>query len=1115
MLFGFVMVIVALAAVPWILGTSAVRTSVVSAVNRFVAPSHVDLEGISASWFGKLELTGLSLKNDQGKTLIAAKKAVLNRGLFDLARDHSKLGVLTVTDANVDIERKADGSIDLVSALVPPNPKRKPSAEKVDAAPSAGPGIDLTLRINGGTLKLASPELADPIVADSLNMEVVVPSAANAPLTWKIRLAKPKNGDEDATLGIDGSYEFQASADPALELAVHGKRWPFSGLVSGLAASGKLDGAIEVDQKGTALKTAGDARILSLHAAGTALNGDTLAIDTIGGSWELGQTTAGWAIRHIDLKAPFANLQGTGDVVAGNAIPNVHIAGSVDLALLAKQIPKTLRIRDGLTLEKGAANLNLDLHSDNGTQTASLDAGISELSAKNGEKAFHLKDAATINFKGNRNPTGFALEALRVKTAFLDISAQGDLVKGLSLNGHVDLGAIEAQFHDLIDFEGIELAGKGRMVGDYRKNGETFVARYATEIRGLKVAGLTAEAIVRDDVRFDAAANGPIDSSGLPTSLDITRINLKSPQDQVKLAAQFRPDVTTINAVASVPMKVMTRDGQVDVKLIGKYRKTSQQFDCDEVRLGLKPLDSALNGEGTLAFAGQGKLDLANDDLALTPLPVTSGAVIALGPEGMKLHGVLKTPLAGRAARIPVSGDLAAIDQALHVWTGSDLKGLGGSFTAVIGAGAGDPGILNLGGDINAESITIRSADGKTTSQEGPLVLAYRAGYVVDANRFDFSKLIVASRYARIEAEGSLGEPDGRRVINMKGTLTPNWEILSGLLRQSVEPNATLAGESRPFHIQGLLSGDSLAGILKGLTGELGVNLTSADAFGMRLGPAPIVIHMAGGIATVDEIQSTLNGGTVDLKPGLSIDEKTGIALVFYNGTKIDGAAINDEVSRRVLRYVAPVLDKATHVTGKINLTIDNGEIPISAPPERTMTLNGQLAFQDVNFAPGPFANQVLSVVGKGNSPGLKIQEPINLSIANSRVVQKGLEVPINGNSTIEIAGSVGFDETLDLRAKIPVSKGMLGQAGGLDQLIGGEKLTIPIGGTVSKPMINKQALQVALKGMLKNGLSKEASGLLKKLEGAVGGANQGQGGSASDTAKSLEKQLFNLLPKR
>ena len=160
MLFGFVMVIVALAAVPWILGTSAVRTSVVSAVNRFVAPSHVDLEGISASWFGKLELTGLSLKNDQGKTLIAAKKAVLNRGLFDLARDHSKLGVLTVTDANVDIERKADGSIDLVSALVPPNPKRKPSAEKVDAAPSAGPGIDLTLRINGGTLKLASTELA-------------------------------------------------------------------------------------------------------------------------------------------------------------------------------------------------------------------------------------------------------------------------------------------------------------------------------------------------------------------------------------------------------------------------------------------------------------------------------------------------------------------------------------------------------------------------------------------------------------------------------------------------------------------------------------------------------------------------------------------------------------------------------------------------------------------------------------------------------------------------------------------------------------------------------------------------------------------------------------------
>ena len=1117
MLFGLVLVVAGLASVPWLLGTSSVRSTVVTAMNRAVAPSRVGIQGISASWLGRIELTGLSLKNGKCKTLIEAKKAVLNRGLLALARDHSNLGVLTVTDANVDIERGPDGSIDLVDALIPPDPK--PAPAKPRPSKSSGPGIDITLKVVGGTLKLASPELAEPLVADSLNMEVRVPSAANAPLSWKIRLAKPKNGDGDETLGIDGSYEYQAAAEPATELAVHGKRWPFSGKLSGIAARGRLDGAIEVDLKGSTLKTAGDARILDLNADGTALNGDTFALETVGGTWELGQTPEGWAIRHLDLKAPFANLQGSGEVVTGSSLPNVRLTGSVDLALLSKQVPRTLRIREGLTLEKGSANLNLDLHSDNGTQTASLDAGISELSARNGDKAFTLKETATVNLKGNRNPSGFSLETLRIKTAFLDVSAQGDLAKGLSLTGHVDLGAIEAQFHELIDFKGVELAGKGRMAGDYRKNGATFVARYATEIRGLKVAGMTTEPILRDSVRFDAAANGPIDPSGIPTSIDIARINMKSPQDTVKIATQLRADAAVLNATASLPMKVMARDGQVDIKLIGKYRGSSQHLDFDELRLGLKPLDPALNGAGTLAFAGQGSLDLAADEIKLTPLPVEPGEAIALAAEGMMIHGLLKTPTDQRTAKILLNGDFAAIDRALNVWTGSELHGLGGSFNAMVGMGAGDPGSLNLACDLTANDLTTRSADGKSTTPEGPLVLSSRAGYVVASDRLDFSKLLVDSRYAKIEAAGSLGEPEGRRVANLKGTLAPNWETLSGILRRSVEPNATLTGDARPFQIQGPLSGDSLAGILKGLEGEIGLNLTSADAFGMRLGPAPIVVRLAGGNATVDEIKSTLNGGVVDLKPGLTIDEKAGIALIFYAGTKIEGAAINDEVSRRVLRYVAPVLDKATNVTGKINLAIENGDIPITGPPSRTMTLNGLLAFQDVNFAPGPFATQVLSVVGKGNTPGLKIQEPINLSIANSRVIQKGLEIPINGKSSVEIAGSVGFDETLDLRASVPLNKAMLGKAGGLDELVGGEKITVPIGGTVSQPKINRQALQVALKGLVKSGLAKEASGFLEKLGVSAGGKpGQANGveGEIDKAAKSLEKELFNrLLPKR
>ena len=41
----------------------------------------------------------------------------------------------------------------------------------------------------------------------------------------------------------------------------------------------------------------------------------------------------------------------------------------------------------------------------------------------------------------------------------------------------------------------------------------------------------------------------------------------------------------------------------------------------------------------------------------------------------------------------------------------------------------------------------------------------------------------------------------------------------------------------------------------------------------------------------------------------------------------------------------------------------------------------------------------------------------------------------------IGLEGSVGFDESLDLRASVPITKGMLGSAAGLDDLVGDGKV--------------------------------------------------------------------------
>lgn len=1132
-----ILLVLVIAGLPWLLAVPTARKAVVSAVNRVLAPSKIEAKGLSAGWISSVKVSGLTLTNREGKTLINARQASLDRGLIALAWSPSKLGVITVEGAAVDIERKADGSIDLVDALVAPAPEGS-APPPVETTPEAGSGTDVTLRVVKGSLRLKTPELAQPIEAEAMDLEVRYPSAAGQKLSWKLRLSRPPGGDESQTLGIDGDYDHQATGAADLSLAVQGRSWPLmiagASVGADLAAKTRLDGVFRASKTKGLWASSGDAVLLGLDAEGPALAGDRLKLDRVNGIWDLSQSPEGWAIRRVDLTSPVAVLKGKGGF---GEVPSGRIEATVDLAALAKQMPRALRLREGLTLERGGIQATVELSGDAKIQHGVVDAKLTELVARDPTKRFALRDSATLAAKASRTSDGgLALETLTIKTAFLNVNGSGDLEHGLNVSGTLDLAAIQTQFRDLLDFGAVELAGMGRMAGDFRKSGSvqgpSYVARYAAEVKGLNLVGLTAEPIARDLARFDASVTGPAGPSGTPTSWENLRVNLKSSQDSVALAATTKEGVTAISASASVPWKVLERDALIDAKFGGRWREVPAAVDIQELRLGLRPADPKLAADGTIILAVKGRLDLDADTLTLSPLPVASGGALAIAPEGLTWKGLRKTPTTAMAAKVRLVGDLNAIDRAQAVWRGGAAYGLGGALAVQLGIDPGEEGLLNLALDVQTPDLSRSRSDNPGRQSEGPFRLAYQGHYQPDVDRLTVEALSLASRYVTLDASGKIDEPTGGLVADLQGVLTPHWEAVSALAAEMVEPNLKLTGGSRPFRIKGSLAAGSLATTLKGLDAELGLDLASADAFGLKLGPAPIVLTFGNRGATIAPISTTLNGGQVELRPGLEVDEVRGIALTLAKGSSIENASVNDEVSGRVLRYVAPVLDKATQVNGKISMEIDQADIPLVGPDDHRLTLTGKLMFQDVVFAPGPFAGEILTLVGRPDSPGLKLSQPVQLSVADGKVIQKGLEIPIRRDVTIAMEGSVGFDQSLDLRASVPVTRAMLGlgQVAQMDELVNGTRVTLPIGGTVQHPRIDRRGLQVALKdlskGVINRGLSRGASELLNRLgpppeagsdapAGATGSAPRTLEGAASQAVKGLEKEVLRrLLPR-
>ncbi|WP_165228960.1 hypothetical protein [Aquisphaera insulae] len=1100
-------------ALPRLAGTAFVRSAIAVRVNRALAPSRVEVAGLSASWFGTLRATGLKFTDGQGKTILTADAAALDRGLAALFIDPSRLGTLTVEGANIDIERRADGSIDLVDALTPPAP---PSGNK----PAAGDRkpIDVTLKVVRSAVVLRSPELVEPITAGQAELTIRLPAAADRKLGWQVALASPPGGSAEQTLTLDGDFDHRAADSPDTSLRIAGKDWPLAVTAGGLVAKGRLDGEIRLGRTTGHWAAAGEANLLDLDAAGPALAGDRLRLDAVKGSWDLAEDDGAWAIRKLSVDCPVASVGATATIGGDRSgAKAVHLEGRIDLAALAKLIPRALRLRQGIALDRGEARVVLDVKAAGEAQEGSLEANLSDLAGHDATRAFTLGAPATLVARGRRSAASLSVETIELKSAFASLKGSGDMDRGLALSGTFDLAAVQSQFRQLIDFGRVGLAGKGRLAADYRRDKGRFAGRSVVEIQALNVAGLTTSPYAREVLRLEADASGPADPSGLPASWADFRGKFHSPFELVNVTARSQGDVMSWKGTASLPAVLPQRSGRAGADFAGRWTAPTAAatgrgvIEIDELRLNLQPDDQALIPAGVMLAALRGRLDLDADDLTVTPLPLGQGqrAPATLGDHGMKVRGLLKNPSSPESAEVDVRGDLAAIDAFLNVWTGQSGTGLAG------------PAGIRFIAEPDGGRLKLRLAAQAPTALGGqPVELAFGGAYDPAADRLECRTVTVATPYARIEAAGQVAEATTRRAADLSGTIAPDWKNLTAIVEKAVEAEARIEGRPRPFHVKGPLSGDSLAAIVKGLEdAEVGVDITSANVFGLAMSEAPLVVRCKGGSLTMDSFRTTINEGFVDLKPGLSVDDAQGIAVLLHEGTALGGVKINDEVSRRVLTYIAPVLDRATHVSGTIAADM-KGEIPITGPPSRTTTLNGHLAFQDVVFAPGPAASEILSVVGRGSAQGVRMQQPVQLSIANRRVIQDGLKISVRKGVDIGLKGSVGFDQTLALRATVPITRTMLGSQAPaeLGDALKGNEVTIPIGGTVSRPTIDRRALRLALgdlsKGALKQGLQKEASKLLDRLGPApAAGARNGTGSKRTGgTAGALEDLEDNLL---
>jgi translocation and assembly module TamB len=1067
-----------IAALPWALALPVAQRQLAAAANRILAPGRVQFSSIALSWNHSTSITGLVLRDAQGDDLLVSPRAVFNWSLSQILFTQPTNARLLLERGDLDIERFADGTVDLYETLKPvisEHPKKR-----------------LVIRIPDGTLRLRDPAFPEPVVAEKADMTIDL-GMLYEPINWDIHLTSFKRRDQAGRLDLKGKYsrsEIDSRGEHDVELALKAAHWPWTLASPVIESSGELTGALSGHRRLGKISLAGDAIVSELVAVGSLLAADTLHVETARARWKLDGDGKSWNVEQLDLTSPL------GDVRAQGCVPptpnrGAWFEGNLDLAALAKQLPHVLHLRDDLRLERGSARLLADLQSDTKGEVhvCNISGKVTDLIAHQGQKTLTLPDPASLNAKIRKTAETTTLERLEVQAPFLTAEGQGDFERGIVVTATLDLGAFRERFRDWVDLGGVVLAGKGKLSARYQKNGETFDAKASAELRELRLDGLPmAGRIDRDLVNLVASASGSATQSGWPNDWRELSLEASSGQTECKVrtARNAATGSMTMNARARAEFRFKERHDLFEGELSANLEKGAWSAERISLALtpkpdGNRPRDAAM----ALRWNGRGRFDPATDELTiesappLAGLPAEQGTWIA-GEQKIKVTGLSSWPSAEIEAAAKM--ELASLSRLLapedQIWSGQ--------LDALVRARP-ERDLWNLGLRLDFHDAARITKGSPRFKIDGDVTLGVKASYASRLDRLEVTEIGLKAPYLELDGAGSIQHVTGDPELGLRGMLGLDWPAIEEQLRLHVEPGARITGRPREWRLSG--KAPALADIdrLGSLQGEIGAQIDSLDLFGMRLSETPIVLRLEHGRLKMGPIDARLNAGALHADPEIVRLKDGSTWLEFSSDTRLEGAVINDEVSHRVLSFVAPVLDGATRVQGRVSFELAEAAFPLIGAPAEEATAQGKLLFDDVRFMPGELADQLLSVFRLESKPLVELRDPVSVRIAGNKVYQNGLVVPVGNLASIALDGSVDFDKNLDMVARFALSP-LRSRVPVLSPLVETARFELPIRGTLAKPKIDGAALKERWKtfgsGLLQGSMEAGVNGLQQLFQG-------------------------------
>jgi len=807
---------------------------------------------------------------------------------------------------------------------------------------------------------------------------------------------------------------------------------------------------------------------------------------------------------------------------------------------------------------------------------AAVQSVVPDAAGGAGERQLRWNDPFAAWLRGRRPPgrTGrFRIEEARVASASIELSAAGTAAES-TVQWTIDLAKLRSEAGELLDLGGLALEGlaRGRLEitgggprdpsllraraeladfaclvpgrPEWRDESITLevdaTGRFAGSTSGLVDPFLleTAHAvIVAADDRFEATLTGGVlvDTGAVLTG-EGPGVAPAPQADAVAADCSLTGDLARWQSRLTV---LLPRDAAAAITLGGRIQAAAAvaaregTWQISRASTEIEKLSWSIAGRmqseprlvataAGVVTPARGRVEISSAELLTSTLSLRTGGLVwqprgeSAVDVGADLRGRVQWQAeVGRLARWLLPPETAAAwPVAGRAWGTCELLDT--------------PAGVNLLVEATGSHLAL-ARGGKSAAGQPPLWAEPRAAVTLELTRqpaasaalerVRIDRLSVESSTLALAAQGGVGDAASRRMLELEGTVSYDWEQVSRLLVPWTAGRVRLAGTGgRPFVFRAPLAAAAgvpvtpttagqrppAAAAVRGLGLDTSIAWEAADVAGFALGPGEMPLRLLEGQLAFGPLDVAVSGGRLRGAPWISLVGGPR-ELVVPPGRILDRVAIGGPQGHGWITWLSPLLGRTTEASGSVSVDVAGARVPLAEP--FTGELAGQVLFENFEVAPSPLMQPLVNLIVKLQSvidPRfafgdkavlLRVRpEPVRVRLTGGRLWHEGL-VMDSGQLVVTSGGSVAADGALAMTVEVAFRGELAGQTPVIAQLLR-TPLAIPLSGTIERPQFDARALERILGRIVENTAQAVISdGLGRGLEALFGNPQPPPGG--------------------